>query len=224
MKKVKLLFTLFTLMFISINTVHAECTNEEIKKFQKMINNIEISYEYNETSETENLFIITVSNIPKEIKIYENRLSYIFKNNSSEEYVTLIQDNMLGGTDTNFVFYTTENTNCPDLKLNQKNIKLPVYNKFWQDELCKDIEEYDYCHKIIANEITYEGFKKNVLKYKESLNEITEITNEENLTNNILKQIKDFINENKTLVIISSSLLLIILFSIILKKKRSKEL
>lgn len=210
-----LLLTCF--IFHPFNTNAQSCSEQELQEYKELARNIRINYEHIESNselyDENNLFSITVSNIPKEVKVFESKESYYFINDTLEKFSTVKYDNFPGGIKTNFIFYTTDNTNCPNEKIAIKNIQLPVYNEYWKDELCNGIESYLYCSKVISNKITYEGFKKNVIKYKESLN--NEIIDDDNKKE---KKIKDYVLSNYGLILISV-ILIIIIVAFYIKKR-----
>ena len=156
--------------------------------------------------------------MPKEIYIVTNPV-YVFMNNTDNQYINTTSGPIDGGTNVKISYYTSDNSTCPNEFLKTETLNLPVYNEYWNDELCKGIEDFKYCSKFISNKITYEGFKKNVLKYKNSINESEEIIeNKENKNEGFLQK--------NLIIIITISILLILFLSIIVvifKKKGRKN-
>ncbi len=231
--KISAIYFILFVLLIPIRIYADTCSDEDMQLYKQMAENVRISYKIKEnivsnaTYDQNNMFSITMTNIPKELKIFESKISYMFENTGNEEFTTITQENFTGGTNLRFVFYTTDKTNCPMQKIKIKNLQLPVYNAFYEDELCSGIEQFKYCNKTIENRITYEGFKKNVLKYRESLNDdsINNSNNSDN-SNSILKQVKNFISKNLLVSLLSIVLIIltIIMIIYILKKKRGKSL
>lgn len=229
MKNIRMLLILTILLCISsINYVYADCNSEELQKYKDMADNIRISYQYIENDNSEsydekNLFSFTVSNIPQELKVFESTLSYMFQNNDSEQFSSITKDNFSGGSNLKFIFYTTDSTNCPNQKIKVTSVDLPVYNEFSTDELCEGIEDFKYCHKTIDNKITYEGFKKNVLEYRQNLNNINnDETIQETNNNTNFESIKRIFFEKPIIPILSILLFITIIIIVIYNKKRSK--
>jgi len=219
-KNILKLLIMFLIICFNIDTVYAECTKENAIYYKDLTNNIMISYNYLENESTDNLFSITITNIPKEINVIETKLSNWYTNITNDSITSVEKGKYSGGSTLSFSFYTSENSNCPDYKVKQQKLKLPVYNKYHTDELCNGIEEYKYCNKLIDYEITYEGFKKNVLKYKKSLHEETIIEDEKNT----MVTIKEIINKYKIPFIISLIIIITIIILVVHKSKKRRDL
>jgi len=210
----------FCFVFSPIYKVYAECTKDEKTQYTKLAKNIRVSYNYLEdyvdinNNKQNNFFNLTITNLPKEIIISTDPV-YIFKNETEEQYININSNPIEGDTNIRLSYYTSDSTNCPYTLLKVEKINLPVYNEYSTDELCKGIEDFKYCNKLISTKITYEGFKKNVLKYKEKIKdaEAEEIIEEKKTENNILKYIK-----NNIYILITITLVLLTIISIIIFK------
>ena len=186
--------------FILNKKVYAECSNDEKEKYKKLVENIRINYNYLNETDNSNNFSLSISNLPKEIYIITYPV-YVFTNDTDNKYINITSGPIDGGTNVKISYYTSDNSTCPDQLLKTSTFNIPVYNEYWNDELCKGIEDFKYCSKFISNKITYEGFKKNVLKYKNSINETEEII--ENKNEGLLQ---------KNLIIVITIFILLMLF------------
>ena len=155
----KILF-MFLIMFVFSNA-KAYCSSEETSRLSRMINNININYEYNYDS---NNFVVTFSNITSDFIV-----TYMNEGNDYVSYDELEFDNVLSGNH-RFKIYSKK---CNSISI-IRDVTLPHYNEFFNSSECKNIQDYSYCNKWLPNEISYDIFKEKVDKYKETINKPTE--------------------------------------------------
>ncbi len=154
----KKIFLLFLLLIIPIS-VKADCDNDEIIRLQKIANNINTNYEYDDIS---NSFSITFTNVSNELIIedinnkldYYGDLEFTINNLSSNEY-------------TYYVY--AKDKNCYESELTIKNIQLPYYNQYYNYKECTGIENYEMCSKWLPKNINYDDWLKDVTEYRKSI-------------------------------------------------------
>lgn len=154
----KILLLVLMILFLPSN-VKADCDNDEIIRLQKIANNINTNYEFNEIT---NKFKITFSNITDEVIIVDinNKKDYY-------SYGELEINNLDSGIYTYYIY--ARDKNCYENELTIKNINLPYYNQYYNSDDCKYIQDYQYCSKWLTKSISYDTWKNNVTKYKESI-------------------------------------------------------
>ena len=177
----KKMMLLFLLVLFPLR-VTAECSDEEVIRLQKLANNINVNYEYDEDN---NKFMINFTNLTGELNITDNN-SYI--NNYEPEYSLY---DVSSGNHKYYVYASDKN--CYESELTIKSIQIPYYNPYYEYKECKGIEEYEFCSKWLSNNISYDLWKKNVTKYREQIKK-------ENINNNL--KIKKTINDKiKNLIV-----------------------
>ena len=177
MKK-KLSFTiLFIILLMLPNSVKAACTYSDNTRLQKLASNVGFSYEYYEDGDNIK-FKIEVVNLPKELKLRDTtKLKWYYYNGK-----TITLSNYTPGTSVIFALYAA-NGNCDGTKLITKYVPLPSYNKYYKNELCKDISNYKLCQKWTnTSTISKEVFEANVKNYKKSLKEKATVKEQEEKT------------------------------------------
>ena len=169
---------LLLLLFLPI-TVKASCSDEDLVRLQKIANNVNVSYKFDDVT---NRFVITFSNLRPELVItdIENNVDY-------RRSGDLSIDGAKAGNHTYYIY--AYDKNCYDNEIGTKSINIPYYNEYYDDEECKDIKSYKYCSKWLPNEISYKTWYSNVTKYKKSIEK--EIEEKEKTKNS--KTIIDYI-------------------------------
>jgi len=162
----KYILTLVLFLFICPNIANA-CSNSDEVKYQELAKNISYSYDYIE--ENGNIsFNVTFSNINENLYLYDYTNDVVHDRIGDEMTLTGFSQ----GNSYKFGVYTSDiASGCVGNTMYIMYVNIPYYNPYYQDELCKGIEDYKFCNKWLNMNITYDTFKNNVLKYKESLTE-----------------------------------------------------
>lgn len=165
MKRVVFFFSLLMLI-LPLKTKAILCSNEDKVTFQALAKNITISYSDIEQNGTVS-FQITLSNI------YEGLIIRDIKNNITYPYrgSELTISNLDANTSYRFDVYI-DDLFCDSELLYSHYINTPAYNPYYQDEVCKGMENYAICQKNTNITISYEEFKQRVENLKN--NEIQE--------------------------------------------------
>ena len=209
----KLLLLILIAMIIPVN-VKADCDNDEIIRLQKLANNINTNYEYDENT---NKFKLTFTNLTSEMIIED-----INNNRDYYDDVELVINNLDSGKYTYYVY--ARNKNCYESELKIKNIQLPYLNPYYASKDCELIPDYEYCSKWLPKSISYETWKTNISK------KIEELKKEEKSKQIIIKEslgdkIKKFITELYiTHYYIFLPLVIVSLCAIIYLKNKSDQL
>lgn len=187
MNKLKLLL----LLLIPIS-IKAECTNQELTKYKSLAGNVDYYYEYDGN------FNITVYNLPNELtaKNIGNGQSF----NSSSRIGEIKINGINPGTTVKLGLYPNRGE-CQDYRVQTIYVNLPYYNKYYNDEVCKNNKNV-LCSKW-ANTTKY--------SHEQFVNEVKKTQQEE-----IVEEIEPEIDMDKmTILSFISEYYMIILLSII---------
>lgn len=168
--KMKYIFIvlLFSFILIPINVKALFCDYSELARLKNIANNIVVSYNYVEEN-GDVKFNIALANIRPGIKIIDVSLNQVYRYGYTSANLNEI---VLYGynDDTTYRFDVyAESTACASSKLISLYANLPAYNKYYDDTICRGIENYSLCQKWSKNDLTYELFLKKVNEYKKSL-------------------------------------------------------
>lgn len=165
MKKI-ILFLICFLIFSS--NAKASCSYSEIARLKKLATNVNISYDY-EIKNKEALFNITITNLTKDIYIYD---TFNDKKYTDQKEITV--PGYIDGVTYRF-HIKSNNKDCIDDLLLTKFVDLPQYNKYYGDSICSGIEDYVLCQRWGSFKVKdYEEYVSNINAYKESLKVIEE--------------------------------------------------
>lgn len=166
-----LLFVIF--MFGFVNRVNAECTYQDRKELLDKSKDIEV---YFEPDLNNKYFVFNLYNLDDElyVNIYNSKTEenkevhsydmvdnhYSFINNNIDDIITYR------------VAIYVSNSSCYGNKLTTKTITKKIINKYYYMDICKGIEDYQYCKPLLNNKFSLNDDKinENINKYKESLN------------------------------------------------------
>ena len=179
----KYLLLIITMIIIPFK-VNAGCSTEEITRLQKLSNNVNISYEYNEDNNT---FTISFANLNGFLTVKD-----MSTNRDYYTYDELRISNVNSGSHTYYIY--ASNKNCYESELGVKTIILPYYNKYYNYDKCKNIREYRYCSKWLKNNISQKEWENNVDTYianKKAQEEEKRKKNQQSSTDKIRQMIFD---------------------------------
>ncbi len=176
MKKYRKLFVILVVFIFCPKNVKALlCENIDKVRYQDLAKNI--SYSYDAVEKNGNVkFTVTFSNIPKQFAIKNVNRNEWYSYKGSELKISNLESNK----NYRFDIYVESDDGCDNISLYTFNINLPYYNKYYTDSLCKGIEQYKLCQKWVNTQYTYEEWKKQVNKYRDSLNERNKKEDEKN--------------------------------------------
>ena len=244
MKIVKMfIFFIYFIIFIP-NVSAAECTNAEKVSLGKEAVGVKVGYEEMEGIMDKDLytppegvdpntyvkyyyyFKINVVNVTENIKV-------VITNPKNNEEIIVTYDkvnNNLYSFDwfdleepTNLKYKILANTyDCNNYKLKEGILFLPAYNRYYKHVKCKGNEKLSICQKYTNTKVTSEIFEREINK---KINNDTEKNNTDKIVeNNLINNIKEYINNNITQVIIFAILIVIvigfIIFMLIGKRRR----
>ncbi|MDD2377611.1 MAG: hypothetical protein PHD10_00815 [Bacilli bacterium] len=159
-----------SVLFINPLTIKAQCGYSEKVRLQKIASNVNFSYDYIETKKGSSVnnveFIITIANIHPDIYIEDTSSGtvYTFAKNSS----VVTERNYSAGINVMYKIYG-KTKNCNDELLLTNYVNTPNYNRFYNDEACRGIENHELCQKWSKVNLNYSDFVKKIDAYKKSL-------------------------------------------------------
>jgi len=140
--------------------VKAECSVNDKNELLKLAN--QVTYKYKYTSD--NYFKIIFNKMDERIYVVDH-IGLSYTNNQENELA------YTGGLTRTFYITAGENTKCPYETIKELSVRLPLYNKFSENEKCKGekYKDFKYCNKFLYSEITEEQWKKELEKYEKNL-------------------------------------------------------
>ena len=169
---------LIALSFISINTVEARCEYSTISRAKSLVNNVNISYSYQDI-DSQPYFDVTINNSTPDMYFVDTQTDEVYTYNDTRNgEITIYNYNGIPGA---YKFYLSNN-NCYGTSLGTKYYKFPVYNIYYDSAICSDIKDYSLCKKWVDFNYSYEEFLSAIDRYKISL--IENSNSEENVTYN----------------------------------------
>ena len=153
----------FLMLFMFCPKVSAAiCDNARFVSYQDKAKNITYSYDYVDESNT---FNITLTNVSSDFYLLDLNSNVTYPYTSDE----MVLSGMTPGKTYKLAIYTENDIYCSDKRIYTLYIKLPYYNPYYNDELCSDIKEFQFCKKFITKMITYDEFKEKVNTYKNQI-------------------------------------------------------
>lgn len=213
---------LFLLMFFISNIyVYASCANEELLDLKKKANDIKVSYKHlglvesGDGNSNYNSFSVVIKNIDDDFYLNATRLGGVRLEPNDGEIKLILETGKW-----NINIYSDK---C-DVLVDNIEFKLPRFNMYSLDPLCKGIDGNDFrlCGKYYEYDVSYENFVDRVTYYR-SVNKIySSDKKDDNNDNNLFNNVLDFLMRYKLYVIITLSILLVLLFILLIIRKRRR--
>lgn len=214
MKKIiKLLILFFVIFPTSSKAYYNVCNNIDTVKLNKLASNILTNYTYTETNGGIK-FNIILNNLNSNLYIYD-----VNKNQTYYSTGEIVLGDYYQKQTIEYKIYSNL-PYCKGYYINSIFVKLPAYNQYYKDELCKDIEDYKLCKKWTSVSLNYDDFKKEIKLYKDSL--IKKEENKKEKNKSVYEVILDFYIEYYYIIlplIIAIGGVVIVL----VKRKQEKE-
>lgn len=219
MKKNIYQLIIVVILLLSIPYIKADCTNEEIKELKKETKQIKIIYEHIDNATTEdggidyNKFSVDVINIPNNYYIMVNDgLNY--KNEPQNNKVNMSLSN---GSWTIYIY----SDKC-ELEIDTIKFKLPRFNTYSLDPLCKGIdgEKFPLCGKYYEYEVSYDSFKQRVENYRITNNIKDSNNSNKKKKDNYIELVIEYLNKYKLYIISGVGVIILILIIFFATKKR----
>lgn len=217
----KSIYQLIVLIILLLNIPHikADCTTEEIKELKKETKQIKIVYEHIDNATTEdgdtdyNKFSVDVINIPN---------NYYIMVNDGLNYKSEPQNNKVNMTLSNGSWVVDIYSNKCESRVDAIKFKLPRFNKYSLDPLCKGVdgEKFPLCGKYYEYEVSYDSFKQRVENYRITNNIKDSDNSDTKKQDNYIELIMEYLNKYKLYVISSIGVIILVLVIVFAIKKR----
>lgn len=223
MEKIKYILFTFLTLFLCILSVAAECTKEDLTIEQNKANNIKIIYKHlgevtkEDGSKAYNEFLVTAKNVEEDQYIHLTP----FTNNVFIEKDNTIQITLTSGK----WEYNIYSSKCDEI-IKTINVKLPRFNTYSLDPLCKDIDGDDFllCSKYLEYEVNRETFERKIAEYKKThVNKEPEEVKDNLSIKDIINKVLEFVSEYNLFIAGLLLIILIILLVIIVNKRKKKR-
>ena len=219
-KSIKLFLTFSLLFTLFVVRVNAECSYQERKELLSEAKNVDAFFEVDLDN---NKFIFNLYNLSDNLFVELVNLS----NNESEKIYKYQQDNDYYSFDIDNVsdyityrlYIKSNKSECYSDSLTSKTLIKGIINKYYKEDVCKDIEDYIYCKPVLTKKTNYsdDEIYEKIKKYKEDYElSISNNKKEEYILITFLK------NYWKYVLLIAVVLLIIILLLIRFNKKRGE--
>jgi len=214
MNRKKYLILTAMLSLLCINKTYAACTQEEINDFKKIEDEYKITYEFNLATKD---YTVTLETPPE--KKYDFVIFTDINLNCKKKDEKI--DICYNMPQNNYEIRIVGNTKTCNEILKTFTLKLPKYNKYSEDPLCKGIEEFVLCQPTYDKEIDRETFESRVNTYKRTKNEsnLEDERQEEQIENELILYIK----ENLLQIIIVATFIMLVIITIIIMIKSARK-
>ena len=207
MKKI-LVFVIFMILPLSIKAIsYRGCDTSEIARMKALVNNINISYDYQMNDSP--IFTITINNLTSDIYFVDSRNNneYHYSDSNNGE----ISIGGYGSGDSGrYKFYADKN-DCYKLNLGSKYYSLPSYNYYYNDPLCDGLD-INLCNRWGSNSYSRAEFENLINEYLNSKKEYVDedITHTKTLIDVIMEfYIKYYIYILLSIILICSLIIFI---------------
>ncbi len=177
------------------------CTNDTVKTFKSLTNNINVDYGYKMENNIP-IFTIRLTNVDSRFEVYDvvnkktynpvnneviiegykDNASYQFNIYTTEVYLKYKMATVAGinGPEQIEILVESNDLNCDDRYLGKLSVNVPKYNKYSNLEVCNGKESYELCDSWYSHNYSEEEFIEKVESYKiiEDEENIEEITND----------------------------------------------
>ena len=214
------IFITLLLLLLPLNIKAAECSDAQVKNYQKLIKQIQVTYDYYDEQKDDLKFIASFHNVQKDFYLVNyNDFKYTIVYKEIKDGVITVGDLTPGQT---YRFSVLNNDNkCKSQILDTITIQVPHYNAYYKDPLCVGIEEFEWCKKWVnVNNVSYKTFQKESESYKlEKENSLIEP--EPVVEPDIWQQLRNFIG-NYYIYIVGVIVVVASVIVIIVKRRKDK--
>lgn len=158
MKKILLLLVLLCLPYTKVNAFY--CTYQEQARLKSLATNVNISYDFNESNKT---FTFNLINLNKDLYFMDRTDDKIYNYTKNEINLTGYKS----GQKVKFEFYS--DVEFCDKVLYTYVVTLPIYNPYYKEKVCEDVQNYNLCQKWSNHGLSRTAFIEKVNEYKKTL-------------------------------------------------------
>ena len=213
------IFITLLLLLLPLNIKAAECSDTQVKNYQKLIKQIQVTYDYVDMKD-DLKFIASFHNVQNDFYLVNyNDFKYPKVYKGIKDSVIAVSDLEPGQT---YRFSVLNNgSKCKSQILDTITVQVPHYNAYYKDPLCVGIEEFEWCKKWVnASNVSYETFEKEAKAYKLE-KESNVIEPEPVVKPDVWQQIRNFIG-NYYVYIVGIIVVIASIIVIIVKRRKDK--
>lgn len=204
---IPLAVVLLALCRINVNALDPACNLDEQMRLRNLTNATQISYEFFENKEeAKNGFIVRISGFSADFYVYNSTNGVYFEYDGDN---VTESDAFASGEISSLPFYASDTGVCKGFLIQTKYVKLPKYNKYYSDPLCKGHEAYELCKKFTSltpdSSSKFETLMQKYIKSLEKTDGKKPIDEEKKTTpsKSILEMIGDFFAHNYLIFLIA---------------------
>lgn len=216
MKLKYMLVTILMYILLIPNVYATTCDKEDRLNKKEIANSVEITATLakDENGKDTGNYNLTIKGLDNEFYIEETVTDQLYSSNTFTNG-TLTINNLESGNYRFKIYYDV----CADELLKTIKYRLPKYNHYANNSLCKGItkDDLDVCDKFYQGELTDEIFEQRIYDY---LQKKENIAQQEKKENSIPNKIIKFVKEYYIYVIAALIFLVIIISRIVINKKR----
>ena len=245
-KNAKLILAALLLFCVTTSVNAEECDYSKQVELNTEASTVKAVYEETEIDTGETLFYVDEDGIidtSKEVPVVKKGFNVKLMNLTENIYANVVSDD--GSVDDTFFYSDTDKgtvtiatipadnivnfkielgsglENCGDNSLRIINLTTPKFNEYSKSDFCNQYPDFEYCQEFTTTlDIDYADFIQAADDYKVKVDSIKQEKENKKVSN----KIKNFVKENKMLIIIASILIVVgVATSVILvKRKRSR--
>lgn len=235
--KRKLLILFFTLMFVSLASVKADCSDSRTLELSSLANNVNVGFEkelrvvdtytaYETGEKVEDVFpafYITVYNLTKDLNVAITReetqkTGYLYYKDIDEDGVLYIDAGVADMVKNFSVKIRSNDSNCKNKVLKTVTVTTPMYNLNSQYDVCQEYKDFNMCKEYTTvdySDVSQDAFNDELNKY------IEEKAKEEKRANSIFNKIAKFISKYRWIFI--TVIIIAIAFAVVYFINRKKS-
>lgn len=183
MKRLTNIFVLL-LMILSMGIIvkadDDTCTKEELTRLKELAKKVEINYDYvlkeakqnGEVIKYPDYFTLTATNLNSDLKVmiienyYEGKYKEFTNGLATEATLKPFNE----GEKVTVTIKAFVPNKCSGRTILSKVVKIPYYNRFSEEDICKEYPDFKYCSELTETTITLDKFNTEINKYINSLN------------------------------------------------------
>lgn len=206
---------LIILLFFTINPeVNALCSKREILEMKDKAYSITMETEYakDEYGKDTGKYNIIIKGLVKDMHIQNITTGESYSYENSDDGTIIIKN-----LETNNYTFKVIYKLCGSENLRTINYKLPKYNQYVNNPLCKELkEQVDICSRNYQEELSEEEFQKKIKEYRKNLGIKEEEPEPKNLFEKVVKNLINYY----PYIILGIIVLIIISIKLIVNRKR----
>lgn len=152
----KRIFLIISFMLF-IPSIYA-CSYSTKSNQRILASNVNFNVDYRIVND-EAIFKVTITGINEDLYVSFDNNKYYGKDSDM-----VVIDNLKAGSKNKFDVYSYAYDFCSFGSLSSKTISLPIYNKYYSDDLCLEHQDSNLCYRWSSVSMSYDEFKKAVSK------------------------------------------------------------